>query len=136
MGTGASVWQGGRRSLSTLYNVRVGAIIVNGQSVLYNALVERFAEESSDTDMDRASDTMMADHYINPGHPRYEKVYDRVFGSDTEAEIEEEEIPYWEPYDGPLADSPPWEPITNTRGNVFETFDDDWIPDFETEYEN
>ena len=54
----------------------------------------------------------MADHYLNPGHPRYEEVYDRVFGSDTEAT----------------------EPTAEEEGGAKE-FDDDWIPDFETESE-
>ena len=58
--------------------------------------------------------------------------------SDSDMETEEYESPYWEPYDGPLADTPSWEPFTNTRGGDVDsnkTFDDDWIPDFETKSE-
>ena len=102
MGAGASVWQGNRRELQTLFNARVGSIIANGHSTFYTALQARFAlSPDTDTDMEM-----------------------------------EEDIPYWEPYEGPLVDSPVWEPITNTRGGLFEAFDDDWIPDFETESDN
>ena len=45
--------------------------------------------------------------------------------TDDEMDLDEEDSPYWEPYDRPLADSPPWEPITNARGGLFEAFDDD-----------
>ena len=64
------------------------------------------------------------------------RMADMSSDNEMDMEIEAEESPYWEPYDGPLADSPPWEPITNARGGLFEVFDDDWIPGFETESQN
>ena len=63
----------------------------------------------------------------------------RIAGHESDSDMDslDHEMPYAEPYDGPLVDLPSWEPITNIRGgDPDKDFDDDWIADFETESEN
>ena len=88
MGAGASVLKGNQRVLKVLYNSMTGMLILNGQAVAaYDT--DDYDEEDYDTPyaetLDGGTDIVMADHYLNPDHPRYEEVYDRVFGSDAEA---------------------------------------------------
>ena len=151
MGAGASVYQRNVGSLWNLYNARTGWLIREGRvsfaeevrTTIDDTLTIDHNSDSDDNDIDVENDTHYAEaydgpladdpmneFYLNPEHPRYNEVYDRVFGPEPEPESESA------PTDVEMSSSSSsWEPITNTRGGGNGNFDFDWIPDFETENE-
>ena len=153
MGAGASVYQRSVGSLWNLYNARTGWLIREGRVVFaegvrtetINTLETDHNPDSEDNDIEDEMDTHYAEvydgpladdpmneFYLDPEHPRYNDVYDRVFGPVPEPE--EEAAPTDEEMVSSSSSSS-WEPFTNTRGGGKGDFDWDWIPDFETESE-
>ena len=151
MGSGASVYQRNLGALTELFNARTGWLIRGGRVSFADEIRTTVNDtlptnmESLDFDSDEIAidydndipyaepydgplaDDPMADHYLNPEHPRYDEVFDRVFGPEPEPEAA--------PVDEEMSSSSSWEWFTNTRGGGDQDFDFDWIPDYATESE-
>ena len=155
MGAGASVYKGNVSALWDLYNARRGWFVREGRLQINNTVA--FPDENEptmtdaptidyNTDSDEAtginydSDEPYAEAYDGPmadDHPMVVELRIGMYGPDPPpvAEVEAEHDGWVTPDGVMSSSSASWEPITNTRGGLFMPFDDDWIPDFETESE-
>ena len=99
-------------------------------------------DDSDDTtSINYDSDPPYAEEYDGPmedDHPMVVALLDEKHGPSALHEAADFEVhDGWVTPDEIMStSSASWEPITNTRGGLFMPFDDDWIPDFETESED
>ena len=155
MGAGASVYKGNVSALWDLYNARSGWFVRGGRLQIDNRVafpdesepdmtdiptIDYYTDSDETTGIDYESEAPYAEAYDGPlanDDPMFVELSGGLFGPNPPpaTDAEEEHDGWVTPHGAMSSSSASWEPITNARGGLFMPFDDDWIPDFETESE-
>ena len=154
MGAGAGVYQRNVGALWDFYNANTGWLVRGGRLQCDNRLAFPDEDEppmadiptvdyntaDDTTGINYDSDTPYVEEYDGPmadDHPMVVAFLDEMHGPHPlqGAVVDEEREGWVTPDETMSTSSASWEPTTNTRGGLFMPFDDDWIPDFDTESE-